>query len=97
MFREIATPVERSSASNEPPIKPDNLALLEQAVPTVSVSATPLTYSVPQAATLLGINRNTAYELVACGEIPSIRLGRRVLVVRAEFERWLANGGTRRT
>lgn len=55
-----------------------------------TVSMKPLTYSVPEVASLLRINRNTAYELVARGEIPSIRLGRRVLIVRARFDSWLA-------
>ena len=39
-----------------------------------------LTMSVSEAADWLGISRAFAYELVARGEIPSIRLGRRVLV-----------------
>jgi excisionase family DNA binding protein len=33
-----------------------------------------------RAASLLGISRALAYELVARGELPSIRLGRRLLV-----------------
>ena len=41
-----------------------------------------LTLTVEEAAALLGISRNLAYELVAAGRIPSIRLGRRVLVPR---------------
>ena len=49
----------------------------------------PLTYSVPEAARLLGINRNTAYELAARGDLPTIRLGKRVLVVRAGLARLL--------
>jgi excisionase family DNA binding protein len=40
----------------------------------------PLTVTVEQAAKLLGIGRSTAYELVHTGEIPSLRLGRRILV-----------------
>ena len=40
----------------------------------------PLTLTVEQAATLLGIARSTAYELVATGGIPSLRLGRRIVV-----------------
>ena len=39
-----------------------------------------LTLSVPEAAGLLGISRALAYELVARGELPSLRLGRRVVV-----------------
>ena len=36
--------------------------------------------SVSEAAEWLGISRAFAYELVARGDIPSIRLGRRVLI-----------------
>jgi excisionase family DNA binding protein len=39
-----------------------------------------LVYSVAEAGELLGISRAFAYELVARGELPVIRLGRRRLV-----------------
>ncbi len=45
--------------------------------------AAPLVLSVPEAAELLGISRTLAYELVVRGELPSIHLGRRVVVPRA--------------
>lgn len=60
--------------------------------PDVAIARTgfePLTYSVPEAARLLGINRNTAYELAARGELPTIRLGKRIVVVRAGLQRLL--------
>jgi excisionase family DNA binding protein len=41
-----------------------------------------LTLTVEESAKLLSISRNLAYELVADGRLPSIRLGRRVLVPR---------------
>jgi excisionase family DNA binding protein len=41
--------------------------------------------SVDEAARLLGIGRGLAYEAVRNGEIPSIRLGRRVLIPRARL------------
>ena len=41
-----------------------------------------LVLSVTEAAGLLGISRGLAYELVARGELPSLRLGRRILVPR---------------
>ena len=41
-----------------------------------------LVFSVPEAAELLGISRALGYELVARGELPSIRLGRRRVVPR---------------
>ena len=48
-----------------------------------------LTYTVPEAAALLGISRSTAYECVRRGEIPSLTLGRRVLITRAQLEQLL--------
>ncbi len=42
--------------------------------------------TVPEAAKLLRIGRNLAYELVARGEIPSIRFGRLIRVPRAALE-----------
>ena len=40
----------------------------------------PLTLTVDQAATVLGVARSTAYELVRAGDIDSIRLRRRIVV-----------------
>ena len=43
-----------------------------------------LTMTVEEASEALGISRSLAYELVRLGEIPSLRLGRRIVVpVRA--------------
>lgn len=39
-----------------------------------------LTISVEEAAELLGVSRSTAYSLVRQGELPSLRLGRRIVV-----------------
>lgn len=41
-----------------------------------------LVFSVPEAAELLGISRALGYELVARGELPYLRLGRRIVVPR---------------
>ena len=41
-----------------------------------------LTYTVEEAARLLGVGRGTAYAAVKAGEIPSVRIGRRVLIPR---------------
>lgn len=40
----------------------------------------PLILTVEQTAKLLGIGRSTAYHLVRTGEIPSLRLGRLIVV-----------------
>lgn len=51
-----------------------------------------LAMSVEEASRALGISTWLGYELVARGVIPSIRLGRRIIVPRAALERWLAGG-----
>ena len=48
-----------------------------------------LTVTVPEAAQLLGVSRMTAYSAVREGSIPSVRIGRRLLVPRAALERLL--------
>jgi excisionase family DNA binding protein len=47
------------------------------------------TYDVDEAARILGIGRSAAYEAVRRGEIPSIRLGKRVVVPRMALEKML--------
>ena len=45
-----------------------------------------LALSVEEAAALLGISRDLAYDLVTRGELPSVRLGRRLVVPRRALE-----------
>ena len=45
--------------------------------------------TVEEAAEILRISRNGAYEAVKRGEIPSIRIGRRVLIPRIALEKML--------
>ncbi len=47
------------------------------------------TVSIPDAARILGIGRNSAYEAAARGQIPTIRLGRRLLVPTDALDRML--------
>jgi excisionase family DNA binding protein len=44
---------------------------------------------VPEVAQELRIARSRAYELVANGTIPAVKIGRSVRVSRKELERWL--------
>ena len=41
----------------------------------------PLCISVPAAARMLGVSRNTGYEMARLGQLPTIKCGRRRLVV----------------
>jgi excisionase family DNA binding protein len=53
------------------------------------------TYTVEEAAALLGISRSTAYECASTGQIPVLRLGGRILVPRHALERLLGLQETR--
>lgn len=46
----------------------------------------------PTAAKRLGIGKNSAYEAVKSGQLPVIRIGRRLLVPLAALERLLDRG-----
>ncbi len=46
--------------------------------------------TVPETARVLGIARNSAYLAVRTGAIPSLKIGRRILVPRQAVERMLA-------
>ncbi len=48
--------------------------------------------TVDEAAEELRLSRNATYEAVARKEIPSIRIGRRILIPRAEFRKMLEAG-----
>jgi excisionase family DNA binding protein len=48
-----------------------------------------LTFTVTEAAVLLGVSRNAAYEAIRRGEIPAIRIGRRILIPRSRLDDFL--------
>ena len=52
-----------------------------------------LIFSVPEVGKLLGVCRQTAYQLAKTNQIPVIRLGRRIVVPRSAFKEWLRTAG----
>ena len=50
------------------------------------------TLTIEEAARVLGVGRNKAYEAAHRGEIPTIRIGKRILVLREPFKKMLAGG-----
>ena len=54
----------------------------------------PLTQSVRQTAKELGIGVNQAYEAVRRGEIPTIKIGKRILVLRKPWRKKLEGAET---
>ena len=47
------------------------------------------TIKIGEAAKILGISRNTAYDAAKCGQLPTVKIGRRLLVPRVALERML--------
>lgn len=60
-------------------------------------SERPLALSVAEAAKLLRVSRTHVYELIRRDELPSVRLGRRVVVPRIAIERLLEGSADRHT
>lgn len=54
------------------------------------LSASKLAFSIEEAAVLVGLGRNTTYELCRAGRIQTIRVGRRWIVPRASLENFLS-------
>ncbi len=49
-------------------------------------------YTVDEVAVRLGLSRNSAYEAIRRGEIPHLRIGRRILVLKPALEALLQGG-----
>lgn len=83
-FRRFATAGEATAnqatafvrETTPPPIRPDD-----------HERADPVTVSVTEAARMLGVSRDLAYDLARRGEIPVVRLGRRMVVPTARLRR----------
>lgn len=52
-----------------------------------------LTYTVPEAARKLGIGVNSAYKAATNGELPTVRIGDRILVPRVALDAMMAKPG----
>ena len=51
------------------------------------------TLSIPEVGKVLGIGRSAAYEAARSGQLPTIRIGRRILVPLVALERMLDQAG----
>jgi excisionase family DNA binding protein len=73
-----------SSEAYEISLTPDEERIVDERLREVR-----LTLSVEEAAKALGISRALAYDAVRKGQIPSIRIGRRVLIPKKQLEELL--------
>ena len=53
------------------------------------------TYTIGEAAKALGIGKNTAYEAAKRGDLPIVKIGKRLLVQGRAFEAMLAGDGNK--
>jgi excisionase family DNA binding protein len=60
-----------------------------QAVKSAGPDSERRTVSVEEAGRILGVSRGSAYTLARTGELPTIRLGKRLLVPKAALEKLL--------
>jgi hypothetical protein len=58
--------------------------------PPAGRSAHRLVYNVPEAGALAGLGRNASYDAAKRGEIPTLRLGGRLLVPKKKWDAMLA-------
>lgn len=56
---------------------------------TTSIDDLPDFCSITDVSALFGISRATAYRMAAQGSIPSIKIGRRVILSREHLKRWV--------
>jgi len=57
----------------------------------INASSQKLTYSIAEAGAMLGLSKSKSYYAASHGQIPTIRVGRRLLVPRREFHTMFSN------
>ncbi len=72
-------------------ITPDNTNVNKGKNGVIKMENDKLTLTVDETAKILGVGRNSAYEAIARGEIPVVKVGKRLLVPKAALEK-LLNG-----
>lgn len=59
------------------------------AMPDHTPTPAPLTYTVKEAAALLGISEWSYRKAIGTGEVPGRRVGQRIIVPRQQLHQWL--------
>ena len=49
-----------------------------------------ITYNAEEIAQILGVSKSAAYDLLHREDFPTLRIGKRLLVVASRFDEWLA-------
>ena len=67
---------------------------LDNSTSQQSSPGTKMTLSVREAAALIGISKPKMYELIHSNEIPSIHVGKKIVIARQALMDWLSEGDT---
>ena len=67
---------------------------LDNSTSQQSSPGTKMTLSVREAAELIGISKPKMYELIHSNEIPSIHVGKKIVITRQALMDWLSEGDT---
>jgi excisionase family DNA binding protein len=62
-------------------------------MPTERIHPKRLSYTVHEAAAMLGVSRNVIFDLFAIGELRRVRAGKRVPIPAADLDGFLERGG----
>ena len=65
---------------------------LDNSMTQQSSPGTKMTLSVREAAEMIGISKPKMYELIREGEIPSIHVGKKIVIARKALLDWLSEG-----
>ena len=65
---------------------------LDNSIPQQSSPGTKMTLSVREACELIGISKPKMYELIHSNEIPSIHVGKKIVIARQALLDWLSKG-----
>lgn len=103
LFRQLQEEVQRTrpQVAGQAPPRPGRDAAVgwepgsapDHGAPEAGRDARPLAYSVQEAARLLQVGENTLREAIRRGQVPHLRIGRRVVIPKAALDRWLAGAG----
>ena len=67
---------------------------LNNEIPQQSSPENKVTLTVSEAAELIGISKPKMYELIHSNEIPSIHVGKKIVIARQALMDWLSEGDT---
>jgi len=82
------------ATERRPAMPTDRVNPLTELHPRPAPASGRRTYSVPEAAAILGISRAKAYECVRRGELRALSFGRRIVVPASVIEELLGGAGT---